>query len=144
MDGKDYYFLTQEEFKLHIDNGDFIEWEEVYEGDFYGTLKSEINSIWDSGRHVIFDVDVKGGLNLKEYFGDRALAIFVKAPSLEVLSERLVARDTEEKDKLSTRLFKAEFELKFEDKFDHTIVNEELSATLTEAERVVSEFLRTE
>ena len=93
--GKDYYFLTPEEFKKKIDNNDFIEWEEVYEGNFYGTLKSEIDRIWQSGKNVIFDVDVKGGLNLKKYFGTAALAIFVKVPSIDTLKERLHDRGTE-------------------------------------------------
>ena len=93
--GKDYYFLTPEDFKKKIDNDEFIEWEEVYEGNFYGTLKSEIERIWREGKNVIFDVDVKGGLNLKKYFGHKALAIFVKAPSIEVLKERLNDRGTE-------------------------------------------------
>ncbi|MDV3307283.1 MAG: guanylate kinase, partial [Cyclobacteriaceae bacterium] len=88
IDGKDYYFLTPEQFKEKIDNDEFVEWEEVYAGNFYGTLKSEIERIWKEGRNVVFDVDVKGGLNLKRYFGDRALAVFVSVPSLEVLKRR--------------------------------------------------------
>ena len=93
--GKDYHFLTPEDFRAKIENDEFIEWEEVYEGNFYGTLKNEIQRIWDSGKHVIFDVDVKGGLSLKEYFGDDALAVFVRVPSIEVLKERLNDRGTE-------------------------------------------------
>ncbi|MEM8894586.1 MAG: guanylate kinase, partial [Bacteroidota bacterium] len=99
--GKDYYFLNPEEFKAKIDNDEFIEWEEVYEGNYYGTLKSEIQRIWDGGNHVIFDVDVKGGINLKNYFGDDALAIFVKVPDIEVLQQRLKDRNTETDDSLS-------------------------------------------
>ena len=116
--GKDYYFLSPEEFKRKIDADEFIEWEEVYEGNFYGTLKSEIERIWKIGKNVIFDVDVKGGLNLKKYFGNRALAIFVKVPSLEVLKERLSDRGTESAESLSRRLFKAKFEMSFQDQFD--------------------------
>src|SRR6188508_1926173 len=116
--GKDYYFLSPMDFKKKIDNDEFIEWEEVYEGNFYGTLKSEIERIWREGRNVIFDVDVKGGINLKKYFGDRALAIFVKVPSLEVLKERLKDRGTESEESLSRRLFKAQFEMSFQGKFD--------------------------
>ena len=139
--GKDYYFLTPEEFKDKIDKDEFVEWEEVYAGNFYGTLKSEIQRIWDSGRHVIFDVDVKGGLHLKEYFGDKALAIFVKVPSMEVLKERLTDRKTEDANSLSQRIFKAKFEMSFEDKFDVTLVNEELNDSLQKAENLVNDFL---
>ncbi|WP_439490479.1 guanylate kinase [Algoriphagus sp.] len=139
--GKDYYFLSQEEFKQHIDNDDFIEWEEVYAGNFYGTLKEEIQRIWDSGKAVIFDVDVKGGLALKKYFGEQALAIFVKVPSLKVLAERLNDRGTESEESLSRRLFKAEFESKFEPQFDVTVVNDEFEKSCAEAEYLVNEFL---
>ena len=139
--GKDYYFLSQEQFKQHIDNNDFIEWEEVYAGNFYGTLKEEIQCIWDSGKAVIFDVDLKGGLALKKYFGEQALAIYVKVPSLEILKLRLSDRGTESEESLSRRLFKAEFESKFEPQFDVTIVNDEFSKSSAEAEYLVSEFL---
>ncbi len=138
--GKDYYFLTPDEFKKKIDNHEFIEWEEVYEGNFYGTLKSEIERIWSQGRNVIFDVDVKGGLNLKKYFGDKALAIFVKVPSLEVLKERLHDRGTESEESLSRRLFKAKFEMTFQDQFDVVLVNEKLDSSLEEAQRLYDEF----
>jgi guanylate kinase len=141
QNGKDYYFLTPEEFKDKIDKQEFIEWEEVYAGNFYGTLKSEIERIWAQGKHVIFDVDVKGGLNLKKYFGDRALAVFVKVPSIEVLEERLRDRNTDSEDSISRRLFKAKFELKFEDKFDVTLVNEDLDTSLRKAERLMTDFL---
>ena len=138
--GKDYYFLTPEEFKIKIDNDEFIEWEEVYEGNFYGTLKSEIQRIWDTGKNVIFDVDVKGGLNLKKYFGDKALSVFVKVPSLEILEQRLSDRGTESKDSLSRRLFKAKFEMSFQDKFDVILVNEELETSLKEAQHLYDTF----
>ncbi|MEN2283768.1 guanylate kinase [Algoriphagus sp. SE2] len=139
--GKDYYFLSQEEFKKRIDEDAFIEWEEVYEGNFYGTLKEEIQRIWDSGRAVIFDVDVKGGLALKKYFGDQALAIFVKVPSLEVLASRLSDRGTESEESLSRRLYKAQFEAKFEPQFDVTIVNDDFAVSSAEAEKLVGDFL---
>lgn len=139
--GKDYYFLTPEEFKKKIDEDAFIEWEEVYEGNFYGTLKEEIERLWKEGKHVIFDVDVKGGLNLKKYFGDKGLAIFVKVPSLEVLEERLNDRGTESKESLSRRLFKAKFEMTFQDKFDTVIVNDDMQKSFAQAERLVGEFL---
>ncbi len=139
-DGQDYYFLTPIDFKKKIDSDEFIEWEEVYEGNFYGTLKSEIQRIWDSGKNVIFDVDVKGGLNLKKYFGDKALSIFVKVPSLEVLKSRLHDRGTESPESLSRRLFKAQFEMTFQDKFDVVLVNENLEKSLAEAQRLYNEF----
>ncbi|ELR72633.1 Guanylate kinase [Fulvivirga imtechensis AK7] len=139
--GKDYYFLSPEEFKKKIDNDEFIEWEEVYSGNFYGTLKSEVERIWREGRHVIFDVDVKGGLHLKEYFGDKALAVFVKVPSIEALKERLTDRQTETEHSLSQRIFKAKFEMTFEDKFDITLVNEDLEESLKKAEKLVGDFL---
>lgn len=140
--GKDYYFLTPEEFKQRIDNNEFIEWEEVYEGNFYGTLKSEIERIWREGKDVIFDVDVKGGLNLKKYFGDNALAVFVKVPSIEVLKERLNDRGTETPESLSRRLFKAKFEMEFANKFDVVLVNENLEKSLAEAQRLYEGFSR--
>jgi guanylate kinase len=140
QNGKDYYFLTPEEFKQKIDKDEFIEWEEVYEGNFYGTLKSEIERIWKEGKNVIFDVDVKGGLSLKKYFGDRALAIFVKVPSLEVLKERLNDRGTETPESLSRRLFKAKFEMTFQDKFDIVLVNEELEKSLAQAQRLYNDL----
>ena len=140
QNGKDYYFLPPKEFKKKIDNDEFVEWEEVYEGNFYGTLKSEIDRVWKEGKNVIFDVDVKGGLNLKKYFGDKALAIFVKVPSLKVLMERLNDRGTETAESLSRRLFKAEFEMTFSDKFDVVLVNENLEDSLAEAQRLYDNF----
>jgi guanylate kinase len=138
--GKDYYFLTPIEFKEKIDKNEFIEWEEVYEGNFYGTLKSEIERIWQSGKNVIFDVDVKGGLNLKKYFGDKALSIFVKVPSIEVLKDRLKDRGTESTESLSRRLFKANFEMSFQDQFDIVLINEDLNKSLIEAQQLYDNF----
>lgn len=138
--GQDYHFLSPTDFKKKIDNDEFVEWEEVYEGNFYGTLKSEIQRIWDEGKNVIFDVDVKGGLNLKKYFGDKALAIFVKVPALEVLKERLHDRGTESEESLSRRLFKAQFETSFQDKFDVVLVNENLNKSLAEAQQLYEDF----
>jgi len=138
--GKDYYFLTPDEFIKKIDNDEFIEWEEVYAGNFYGTLKSEIARIWSEGKNVIFDVDVKGGLNLKKYFGAQALSIFVKVPSLEVLKTRLNDRGTETEESLSRRLFKAKFEMSFQDHFDVVLVNEDLDKSLAEAQRLYDDF----
>jgi guanylate kinase len=140
QDGKDYYFLTPEDFKRKIDNNEFIEWEEVYAGNFYGTLKAEIERIWKSGKDVIFDVDVKGGINLKKYFGENGLAIFVKVPSFEVLKDRLKNRGTETEESLSRRLFKARFEMAFADKFDVVLLNEDLATSTNEAQRLYDNF----
>ena len=142
VDGKDYYFLTPDDFKKRIDNNEFVEWEEVYPGGYYGTLKSEIERLWASGKHVVFDVDVKGGLKLKEYFHERALAIFVKAPSEEAIKERLMSRGTETEDSLSKRLFKVKFEMSFQDKFDVILVNDDLEAALAKAEELVEDFTK--
>lgn len=142
QDGKDYHFLTPDEFKEKIINHEFIEWEEVYEGNYYGTLKSEIDRVWNEGKNVIFDVDVKGGLKLKEYFGKHALAIFVKVPNMEILEQRLRDRGTESQDSLSRRLFKAKFEMSFQNEFDVVLVNEDLNKSLAEAQRLYDEFKR--
>lgn len=139
--GKDYYFLSIDEFKRKIDEDAFVEWEEVYPGGYYGTLKSEVERVWASGRHIIFDVDVRGGLKLKEYFGDRALAIFVKVPSMEVLEQRLRSRGTETEDSLSKRLYKVRFEMSFQDRFDVILVNDDLDKSTNEADQLVSDFL---
>ncbi len=140
QNGKDYYFLTPVEFKKKIDQDEFIEWEEVYEGNFYGTLKSEINRIWGEGKNVIFDVDVKGGINLKKYFGDKALAVFVKVPTLDLLKERLKSRETESTESLSRRLFKAQFEMTFQDRFEVVLINEDLQRSQQDAQRLYDEF----
>ncbi|MEK6780196.1 MAG: guanylate kinase [Bacteroidota bacterium] len=139
-DGKDYHFLSPEEFKKKIDRNEFIEWEEVYAGNFYGTLRSEIERIWAEGKNVIFDVDVKGGINLKKYFGKKALAVFVKVPSLDLLKQRLNERGTETEESLSRRIFKAKFEMSFEDKFDVVLINEDLEKSLLEAQRLYNDF----
>ena len=139
--GKDYYFITPEEFRQKIEQGAFVEWEEVYEGAFYGTLKSEIERIWESGKHVILDVDVKGGLKIKDFYQSRALAVFVKPPSIESLAQRLQARQTDSASSISSRLFKAKFELSFEDKFDVVIVNENLENAFRQAQDLVNRFL---
>jgi guanylate kinase len=139
--GKDYYFLTPDEFKQKIDEDQFIEWEEVYEGNFYGTLKSEVERIWQEGKHVIFDVDVKGGLNLKNYFKEKALAVFVKVPSLEILESRLNDRNTDSPSSISRRLFKAKFEMAFENQFDIILINENLDDSLKNAQRLLDDFI---
>lgn len=139
--GVDYYFISVEEFKKKIENNEFVEWEEVYTDHFYGTLKAEIDRIWKKGHHIIFDMDVVGGLNLKKQFGDRALAIFVKAPSIQHLENRLKMRETETPESIARRIGKAKEELKTADQFDKIILNDTLEHAFAEAEKVVSEFL---
>ncbi len=140
QNGQDYYFMTPDEFRQKIDEEAFVEWEEVYPGAYYGTLKSEIERIWASGKHVIFDVDVKGGLALKNYYKERALAIFVKVPSLEILEERLRARGTETEESLSKRIFKMKFEWAFQNKFDVVLVNDELDKAVAQAQQLFTDF----
>lgn len=140
--GKDYYFLTPAEFKQRIDNHEFVEWEEVYPGAYYGTLKSEIERVWEQGKHVLFDVDVRGGLSIKEHYGDRALAVFVKVPSEAELAQRLRSRGTETEDSLSRRLFKMKFEMSFQDQFDVILVNDDLDMALAKAQKLVDDFLQ--
>lgn len=137
IDGKDYYFLTDVEYQSR----DFVESEEVYPGTYYGTLKSEVDRIWAGGQVVVFDVDVKGGLNLKEYFGENALAVFIKAPNVERLRERLTKRNTESQQDLEMRIAKAESELEYADKFDHILVNDDLNEALESVEEIVNDFL---
>ena len=140
--GKEYYFFTADEFKQRIEKDDFLEWEEVYPGCFYGTLKSELERIWKAGHDVVFDVDVVGGVNIKKIFGEQALSIFVKAPSVEALRQRLIGRGTDSMEKIEQRVAKAEYELTFADKFDVVIVNDNLETALAEAEKAVRDFLK--
>jgi len=139
--GVHYHFISAEDFKKKIKASAFLEWEEVYTDQFYGTLKSEIERLWSEGKHVIFDVDVEGGVSLKENFGDRALAIFVRPPSIGILEERLHSRGTETEESLQKRLFKAERELTYESKFDTTVINDLLEVACREAEEKVKVFL---
>lgn len=140
-EGVDYYFMSVDAFKQKIKEGAFVEWEEVYENQFYGTLKTEVEKIRARGDSVLFDVDVKGGLNIKRIYGREALAIFVKPPSLKVLEERLRKRSTENEESLRKRLDRAAFELTFEPKFDKVVVNDDLEKAREEALRIVREFL---
>lgn len=139
--GRDYYFMTADEFRTSIDLGAFLEWEEVYNGRFYGTLQKEIQRIWSENKHVIFDVDVVGGVNLKSYFAAKALSIFVRPPSLEVLEERLRNRRTESDAGLKDRLTKASYELTFANKFDRVLINDTLPEACAQAEEWVGKFL---
>ncbi len=139
--GKEYYFFNTEEFKKKIANNEFIEYEEVYKGFYYGTLKSEIDKLWSQGKIILFDIDVVGGVNLKKLFGESALSVFIKPPSLEVLRERLTGRGTEDNESVERRLTKAQYELSFEDKFDVILINDKLEDCLGEAERITEEFI---
>lgn len=137
----DYYFISKEDFLHKIAHQEFVEFEEVYSGTFYGTLRSEIERIWNEGKHVIFDIDVEGGLRLKRKYEDDALAIFVQPPSLEVLKERLTGRGTDSQEKLQERFVKAEKELEYADKFDVILKNFDLDTACAEAEILIREFL---
>lgn len=139
---KDYYFLTEKEFQQKVENDEFLEWEEVYKGTCYGTLKSEVERIRNLGMNVIFDVDVVGGLNIKKYYGDEALAVFVQPPSVEELSKRLQARSTETEEKIQMRIAKAEHELSFVNQFDVVIINDNLENAFKEAEIILGKFLK--
>ena len=139
--GVAYWFISADEFRRRIADGEFVEYEEVYPGSFYGTLKSEVERIWDKGNAIIFDVDVKGGVNLKKYFGDRALSVFIQAPSVEVLRQRLVSRATDSPEAIERRVAKAAEEMTYADKFDHIIVNDDLQKAYADAEKLVSDFL---
>ena len=141
VNGKDYHFMTEAEFKELVEIGAFVEWEEVYPGHYYGTLKSEIQRIWNEGFHPIFDVDVVGGLDLKAAFGDNALAIFVAPPSMETLSARLRDRATESVENLELRLKKAAHEMSYADLFDVVILNDTLDRACAEACDLVERFL---
>ena len=141
QDGVDYYFLTPEVFEQRVQKGDFLEWEEVYAGTRYGTLKSEIDRIWDNGHVIIFDVDVNGGMNIKKYFGPDALALFVMPPSIEVLEMRLRNRGTESEDSIVKRLARSEAELKMADRFDVTIINDQLDRAVDETQKVINNYL---
>ncbi len=142
VDGRDYYFLSVAEFRKRIANQEFAEWEEVYAGNYYGTLKVEIERLWAEGKHVLFDVDVKGGLKLKEAYGDRAMAVFVKVSSEEEIKRRLNVRGTETETTLATRLAKVRYELSFESEFDQVLVNDDLELTLRKAENLVEGFIQ--
>jgi len=138
--GKDYYFLSADEFRAKIAEDAFLEWEEVYPDNFYGTLKSEVDRIWADGKHVIFDIDVIGGLNIKKQFGDKCLSIFVKPPSIEELRKRLEGRDTETEEKINMRIAKAEKELSYAKDFDYILNNVVVEEAQDEAEDLIRNF----
>lgn len=141
VDGQDYYFMSVEDFRKHIKQDEFLEWEEVYHDHFYGTLKTELDRIWNRQKHVVFDVDVVGGLNLKRYFGRKALAVFVQPPSMQELEKRLRDRSTDADDKILDRMEKAGDEMKSSKQFDVILVNDNLEETLLRGEDIVRDFL---
>lgn len=142
VDGVNYYFLSLEDFKERIERDEFAEFEEVYQGRYYGTLKSEINRITKLGRNVIMDVDVKGGISVKRLYGDNALSIFIQPPSIDALRERLLARATDDIEEINKRIDKAAYELTFADKFDCRVVNDVLDDAVAETESLITDFMR--
>lgn len=141
VDGRDYYFISKEAFLHRVAKKEFIEFEEVYSGTFYGTLRAEVDRIWASGKHVIFDIDVEGGLHLKRKFDDRALAVFVQPPSLEILKQRLHGRGTDDEQRLNERITKAEKELRYADQFDVILHNDDLDCAQRKAEELMLDFI---
>lgn len=144
VEGKDYYFLSTEAFKTKIAEEEFVEWEEVYDDQFYGTLKSEIDRLWALGKHIVFDIDVRGATNIKNLYKDQCLAIFIKPPSLNVLINRLKKRDTETAASLNKRITRVKREMEYEKTFDKVLVNDLLEVSLKEAELIVEDFLSLE
>lgn len=142
QNGKDYYFLSGEEFDKRIAEDAFVEWEEVYAGTKYGTLRSELERIWAKGHTILFDVDVKGGVRLKEIFGSDALSVFIMPPSVEELRNRLIGRATDSPEKIEQRIAKADEELSYADRFDRVIVNDDLEVAVGEVRRIVEEFIK--
>jgi guanylate kinase len=141
INGKDYFFMSIEEFREKIRNGELLEWQEVYKDNYYGTIKREVERIWNRGHHVLFDIDVQGGINLKKLFPDITMSIFIMPPSIEELGKRLRLRSTETEENIARRLAKARTEITFTDKFDKIIVNDDLEKAVSEAIQTVSQFL---
>ena len=141
QNGVEYFFLTPEEFRKKIDNDEFLEYEEVYAGRFYGTLKAQVERQLEAGQNVVFDVDVKGGVNIKKYYGDEALSMFIKPPSIAELRRRLEGRGTDAPEVIDQRIARAEFELTFVDKFDTIVVNDDLTQAEEDALSIIEEFL---
>ena len=144
QEGVHYYYLSEEEFRSHIEAGDFLEYEEVYEGRFYGTLKSQVEEKLAAGKNVVFDVDVKGGINIKRYYGDKALSIFIQPPSVEALRKRLIERATDEMEQIERRVAKAEYEMSFAPQFDRILINDDLDTAKQEAVALLRGFLNSE
>lgn len=141
QDGVDYFFLTPEEFRQRIENDEFLEYEEVYTDRFYGTLKSQVNNQLEAGQNVVFDVDVKGGVNIKKFYGDRAMSLFIQPPSVEELRRRLEGRGTDTPEAIENRLAKAEYEMTFAPQFDYVVVNDDLETAKQETLQLVQQFL---
>ena len=141
QDKVDYYFMSVDEFKENVANGAFIEWEEVYENQFYGTLKSEVERIWSNNKHLVFDIDVRGAQNIKRFFGDKCMSDFVRPPSVDVLIDRLVNRNTETPESLQKRISKVRREMEYENTFDMVLVNDLLEVSFVEAEHIVETFI---
>jgi len=141
VNGTDYYFLSPEEFKQRINDHEFLEWEEVYPGSYYGTLKSELDRIWQLGKHVVFDVDVIGGINIKKLYPQETLSIFVMPPSIDELEVRLKIRGTENPESLKKRLDKAKYEISFADQFDYQLLNDNLDRSTPEIKEVIAKFI---
>jgi len=142
VDGVDYFFISDDEFNRRVVAGEFVEHEQVYPGCQYGTLKSEVDRLWNEGKVILFDVDVKGGINLKKYFGDSALSVFVKAPSIDELRRRLEGRGTDSQKAIEKRLAKAHEEMQFEQEFDHILINNDLISCLSEADKIIGDFIK--
>lgn len=140
--GVDYHFLTPEAFRAKVDNDEFLEWEEVYADNYYGTLKSEVDRLLQAGYNVIFDVDVVGGLNIKKFYGEKACAVFVQPPSVAALKERLTGRATDDAETIQRRVDKAEYELTFADKFDCVVVNDDLQDAISQTKKMITAFLQ--
>ncbi|MBO4814247.1 MAG: guanylate kinase [Muribaculaceae bacterium] len=140
--GVEYYFMSPEEFNKAIENDELVEYQEVYPGRFYGTLKSEVTRINKKGKNVVLDVDVLGAINVKKMYGDHALAVFIKAPSIEVLRERLVKRGTDSPEDIEKRISKAEFELGYADQFDHIVINDVLDVAVRETHQLITDFIK--
>lgn len=141
VDGKDYYFMSVETFKQKVSEGLFVEWEEVYEGQFYGTLKSEVQRVWCAGKHVVFDIDVKGAVNIKNQFDDQCFSVFIRPPSEDILIQRLRDRNTETPKSFEKRIAKVKRELTYENRFDFVLINDLLEVALIEAEHIVETFV---
>ena len=141
QDGVEYFFLTPDEFRAKIENDEFLEYEEVYEGRFYGTLKAQVERQLEAGQNVVFDVDVKGGINIKKFYGERAMSLFIMPPSVEELRHRLEGRGTDTPEAIENRLAKAEYEMTFAEQFDHIVVNDDLAVAEAETLQLVSDFL---
>jgi guanylate kinase len=141
VDGKDYYFITADEFKRKVNNDEFLECEEVYTGVYYGTLKSEVERIRQKGNHVVFDVDVVGGCNIKKFYGADALSVFVQPPTFDTLKNRLLSRSTDSEEVIATRVAKAKYEMTFAPRFDIVLINDKLEDALQKAEEIVHDFL---